>query len=72
MSRTSDKLRNEILNGQRVGGLASVVVLAGYRARLAGNSRRTCPYKKSEKPDAFAYWNLGWDNADNDKKGVPA
>lgn len=69
MSRASDKLRTAILNGQRVGGLANIVLIAGYRARLGGQSRRSCPYKKSKDADGFAYWNLGWDNADNDKRG---
>jgi ribosome modulation factor len=70
MSRTSDKLRNQILDGRRVGGLATTIIVNGYRARLDGKSRRSCPYKRSTKPDYFDYWMLGWDNADNDKRAT--
>ena len=67
MSMASDKLRNRIINGERVGGLANAIVVAGYRACTQGKSRRSCPYRKSDKPAWFCYWMLGWDNADNDR-----
>lgn len=71
MSRASDKLRYEIMCGERIlGPGANLCVMSGYRARLHGKSRRCCPYKKAQNPSAFAYWSLGWDNADNDKKAT--
>ncbi len=69
MSRTSDKLRQRIMDGERVGGLASLTIAYGYRARFQGKPRRSCPYKRCCNQHAFDYWMLGWDNADNDKKG---